>query len=213
MRTLILYWFKVQAAKAAKKVLALQFDKDEIDAVLDSYWRRYLILKSEVPAMPTFGGSIMIHLSAMSTGFYLELTHRGISKKTTTQLFYDIAWLVYRRMGKFSWSIAGWGNQTTYSRLLKATKLFRSFPFNSPSYVWKDTSSGNNVVSFDCLKCPVAEYFQTKGLSKFCTETWCALDYPLAEMWNAKLERTGSIAGGANKCDFKWYANVKTDNV
>ncbi len=54
------------------------------------------------------------------------------------------------------------------------------------------------------MKCPVAEYFQSKGVSEFCVATWCALDYPLAEMWDARLERTGSIAGGAEICDFRW---------
>ena len=44
-------------------------------------------------------------------------------------------------------------------------------------------------------------------MSDFCTNTWWKLDYPLAELWNAKLERTGSIASGAEICDFKWIVN------
>ncbi|MEX0995851.1 MAG: L-2-amino-thiazoline-4-carboxylic acid hydrolase [Flavobacteriaceae bacterium] len=205
MRRLILYWFKIQAAKAAMNVLAPHFNNIEVQDILHRYWQRYLLLKPEVPKMPTMGGSLMLHLSAMSTGFYQELTARGKNKEKTTQLFYDVAWKVYQKMGKFSWWLAGWGNKNNYNKLLKATKLFRAFPFNSPSYQWKDVNTDKNVVGFDCLKCPVAEYFKKKGLSKFCTATWCALDYPLAEMWNAKLERTGSIAGGAKVCDFRWY--------
>lgn len=205
MRRLILYGFKIQAAKAAKNVLASHFNNNEVQDILQGYWQRYLLLKPEVPKMPTMGGSLMLHLSAMSTGFYHELTARGKDEETTTQLFYDVAWKVYQKMGKFSWWLAGRGNKTSYNKLLKATKLFRAFPFNSPSYQWKDVNTDKNVVGFDCLKCPVAEYFETKGLSKFCAATWCALDYPLAEMWNAKLERTGSIAGGAKVCDFRWY--------
>jgi ubiquinone biosynthesis protein len=213
MRTLILYWFKIQAAKAAKNALAPHFNSNEVHDILQGYWKRYLLLKLEVQAMPTFGGSLMIHLSAMSTGFYQELTARGKSEEITTQLFYDIAWEVYQKMGRFSWWLAGWGNQGGYARLLKATRLFRAFPFNSPSYQWKDVQAGNNVVGFDCLKCPVAEYFQTKGLSEFCTKTWCALDYPLAEMWDSKLERSGSIAGGTKVCDFRWKVKQKEAHV
>lgn len=207
MRNLIIYWFKIQAAKAAKNVLAPHFNNNEEQDILHGYWQRYLQLKSEVPKMPTMGGSLMLHLSAMSTGFYQELTTRGKDEETTTQLFYDIAWKIYQKMGRFSWGLAGFGNRNGYDRLLKATKLFRAFPFNSPSYQWKDVKAEKDVVGFDCLKCPVAEYFETKGLSKFCVATWCALDYPLAEMWNAKLERTGSIAGGEEKCDFRWTSN------
>jgi ubiquinone biosynthesis protein len=145
----------------------------------------------------------------MSTGFYHELIARGESEDAATQLFYEIAWKVYVKMGRFSWWLAGGGNQSVYSRLLKTTKLFRAFPFNSPSYKWKTVETANNIVGFDCVKCPVADYFKSKDLSKFCTKTWCRLDYPLAELWHSKLERTGSIAGGASKCDFRWIVNDK----
>ena len=212
MKKLILYWFKIQSVKAAKKKLITQYSNKEVQEILYAYWQKYLQLKKDVPPMPTMGGSIMLHLAAMSTAFYQELTGRGITNEEATQLFYDIAWKVYVKMGNFSWWLAGIGNRKNYNQLKKATQLFRAFPFNNPSYKWKDVETENNVVGFDCLKCPVAEYFQSKGLSEFCTKTWCALDYPLAELWHAKLERTGSIASGADKCDFRWKGNDKIIN-
>ena len=108
-------------------------------------------------------------------------------------------------MGKLSWWLSGRGNP--YEHLFKATQLFRKFPFNSPSYKWQEVEKTSSIVSFNCVKCPVADYFKSKRLSEFCVGTWCALDYPLAEMWDAKLERSGSIAGGAEKCDFRWVSN------
>lgn len=82
-------------------------------------------------------------------------------------------------------------------------KQYRTFPFNSPSYLWEEEPATENAVCFNCVKCPVAEYFESKGLLEFCAATWCALDYPLAEMWNAKLLKSGSIAGEDDKFDFK----------
>jgi L-2-amino-thiazoline-4-carboxylic acid hydrolase-like protein len=213
MRHLIILWFKNQAANAGKKVLSAYFSKGEINELLSVYWKRYLKLKTDVPTMPTIGGSVAIHLAAMSTAFYEELISRKISEQETTQIFYDIAWKVYKKMGKFSWWIAGIGNQESHSRLLKATQLFRAFPFNSPSYNWEDVQTNNKVVGFNCTKCPVAEYFQEKNMSKFCVNTWCKLDYPLAELWNSKLERSGSIASGAEICDFRWIANENKINL
>ena len=201
-KKLFLYGFKIQAAMAAKKVLGPHYKSEEVKDILHEYWKKYLQLRLQVSDQPTLGGTLMVHLAAMSTAFYQELTLRGQQKEAATQLFYDIAWKVYVKMGKLSWWLAGRGNR--YQHLLKATKLFRRFPFNSPSYVWQNVETTSNVVSFNCVKCPVAEYFQSKGLSEFCVATWCALDYPLAEMWDAKLERTGSIAGGAEICDFRW---------
>jgi len=37
-----------------------------------------------------------------------------------------------------------------------------------------------------------------------CYNTWCKLDFPLAEKWGGKLERKGSIANGNKICDFRW---------
>jgi ubiquinone biosynthesis protein len=204
MKNLLLYWFKLQAAKSAKIELIKLYDIETVKQILSSYWQRYQELKPEVPVMPTLGGYVTVHLATLSTAFYNELTAKGQNEEATAKIFYDIAWKVYIKMGKLSWWLAGWRNRKVYGRLLKTTQLFRAFPFNSPSYKWQDIKTGDNVVGFDCLKCPVAEYFQSKGLSKFCTQTWCSLDYPLAQLWHAKLERTGSIAGGADK--FRWTA-------
>lgn len=128
-------------------------------------------------------------------------------KKVATQLFYDIAWQVYKKMGKFSWWIAKGGNRSGYDRVLKATQLFRFFPFNSPSYHWEEVQTDYSMVGFNCTKCPVADYFKAHKLSSFCSNTWCALDFPLAQLWNSELERTGSIAEGFDKCDFRWKVN------
>ncbi|MEO7212041.1 MAG: L-2-amino-thiazoline-4-carboxylic acid hydrolase [Mucilaginibacter sp.] len=206
MKNLLLYWFKIQAAKSAKIELIKLYDIETVKQILSSYWQRYQKLKPDVPVMPTLGGYVTVHLAALSTAFYHELTTRGQNEEATAKIFYDIAWKVYIKMGKLSWWLAGWRNRNNYGRLLKTTQLFRAFPFNSPSYKWQDIKIADNVVGFDCLKCPVAEYFQSKRLSKFCTQTWCSLDYPLAQLWHAKLKRTGSIAGGADKCDFRWTA-------
>jgi L-2-amino-thiazoline-4-carboxylic acid hydrolase-like protein len=207
MKNLILLWFKWQTLKSGKRVLRSHFDKEEIDQVLKGYWHRYLLLKPEVPRLPTVGGRIMVQLAAMSTAFYLELTSRGIDEKATTKLFYDLAWAVYEKMGRSTWNLTGLGQRSRTDRLALATRLFRKFPFNSPSYQWSDQSRPDNTVCFNCLKCPVAEYFETKNLSKFCVETWCAFDFPLAELWDGKLERTGTIAGGSEICDFKWESH------
>lgn len=201
---LIIYWFKFQANKAAFRVLKDDFSKKEIREILNRYSKGYLVLKNDLEYQPTLGGRVMVHLAAMSTAFYNEFSSRGKNHAETTNSFYEIAWIVYQKLGKFSWRMAGFGSKRGAERLKKATVLFRAFPFNAPSYKWQDVKDIEGVVAFDCLKRPVAEYFKSKGLSKFCSETWCALDFQLAEQWNSELIRTNSIAGGAQKCDFRW---------
>lgn len=204
LKKITLFWFKTQAARFARVVLADQYNQVDIEEILHSYWQKYLALKPEVPSMPTIGGSLMLHLAAMSTAFYQELIIRGQNETGATKLFYDIAWKVYVKMGKLSWRLSSVGNRSNFSRLLKATNLFRSFPFNSPSFLWEDVITEKNIVGFNCVRCPVAEFFQKRDMATFCEQTWCSLDFPLAELWHSELERTGTIAGGAAKCDFRW---------
>jgi ubiquinone biosynthesis protein len=91
-------------------------------------------------------------------------------------------------------------------RLKLATDLFRSFPFGPPSYEWRDISSSDGAIAFDCVKGPVAQFFASHDASELCVQTFCRLDFPLAEAWGGQLKRSGTIASGAQHCDFRWHA-------
>lgn len=66
-------------------------------------------------------------------------------------------------------------------RLRIATDLFRSFPFGEPGYLWEDVEGPSYVIGFDCVRCLVAEFFDRHDESELCVNTWCNLDFPLAE--------------------------------
>ena len=82
--------------------------------------------------------------------------------------------------------------------------LFRAFPFGEPGYIWQDVDDAPTTVGFDCLRCPVAEFFARHEEAELCVQTWCNLDFPLAEQWGGRLERASTIAAGADRCDFRW---------
>lgn len=209
IKNLIIFWFKTQSNNYARIELIKYFNKKEVREILKSYWKDYQQLKKDVPSMPTLGGSVMVNLAAMSTAFYNSLLKKNKTKEEVTNIFYSIAWKVYKIMGRNTWYLTRLSGNKTYSRLKCATNLFRTFPFNSPSYLWEDIQTTKETVSFNCIRCPVAEYFKTKDLSEFCVQTWCALDFPLAQMWESQLDRNNTIAGGAEECDFRWKPNTQ----
>jgi ubiquinone biosynthesis protein len=197
----------------AKKALKFEFEKEVIDEILKAFWSHYHYLRSDTQLKKetTIGARITVQLAIMSRAFYEVLMAREIGTNKTTELFNKIAWMIYQKMGGIVWKLARIKSENNPNRLLLATRYFRTFPFSSPSYSWKDVPSENKaIVGFDCLKCPVAEYFKAHNLSKFCSDTWCELDFALAEKWESKLIRTGSIAGGSVKCDFRFIANETT---
>jgi L-2-amino-thiazoline-4-carboxylic acid hydrolase len=132
------------------------------------------------------------------------LVGHGVDSKESYRLIHDIAWSVYRQMAEPPLLIASAFTRDPRKRLKLATDMFRGFPFGSPSYEWRDVESADGAVAFDCVKCPVAEFFAGRGASELCVATFCRLDFPLAETWGGQLERTGTIASGADRCDFRW---------
>jgi ubiquinone biosynthesis protein len=51
----------------------------------------------------------------------------------------------------------------------------------------------------------VAAFFIGQDAAELCVRTWCALDYPLAQKWGGRLERSGTLAMGMKHCDFRWH--------
>lgn len=172
--------------------------------VMKETWDRYYGLEPSVAVQPTLGAVFTTHAAALILAMHKTLLRRGVDAATSHRLIYDIGWTVYRQMAEPPLLIASAFTRDPRKRLKLATDMFRSFPFGSPSYEWRDVSSPNGAVAFDCVKCPVAELFASQNASELCVQTFCRLDFPLAETWGGQLERSGTIASGAERCDFRW---------
>jgi ubiquinone biosynthesis protein len=73
----------------------------------------------------------------------------------------------------------------------------------------QDIAAEAGVVAFDVLRCPVAEFFRREGQPELCVRTFCQLDLPLARVWGGTLERSSTIAAGADRCDFRWRVSLQ----
>jgi hypothetical protein len=136
------------------------------------------------------------------------LLERGLAEAEARRRTADVPWSVYEKMAAIPWALAQLLERRPYGRLKKATDLFRRFPFRAPSYDIVDVPAERDVGAFDVRRCPVAEYLRAHGLSELCVDAWCNLDIPLAHKWGARLERTGTLAEGAERCDFRGRLQV-----
>ncbi len=195
----------------SRSVLTSVYAQDEVDSILDTIWTRYANLRATLPEQETLGARLMLHLSAVTIAAYQALLAAGQSPTRATDLVYDIGWKVYTKMGAVPMALAELISANADAKLRFATETFRRFPFSPPDYSFEDvTTTEPGLVAFNCLRCPVAEYFRSRQLSALCVNTWCNLDYPLARQWGAELRRSGSIAGGAPICDFRWRLQSST---
>jgi ubiquinone biosynthesis protein len=185
------------------------YPSEAIDALVDEIREGYRALEPSVKRQATIGADLTVHLAAITIAMYRVLMQKGHSRQEATQLVADIVWRAYSKMGGVPWIMSGRVGQDSYQRLRFCVDAFLTFPFGSPAYQWENVEGGERVCAFNITRCPVAEYFHAQGLDALCVQTWCNQDFPLARQWGgATLERTGTLAGGAPSCDFRWHAKA-----
>ncbi|MEO7991332.1 MAG: AarF/UbiB family protein [Chryseolinea sp.] len=197
-------FFKSFVNQPAKEILSREFNEEDIQHILNDTWQEYKNLEIDLPKQQTLGATFTIHGACVTVALYTNLLKAGKTKAESSELIYKIGWKIYTQMGEIPLLIAGLFSDNPHKRMELATQVFRMFPFTIPDYGFEDVETDKNTVAFNCTRCHVAEYFKKFNIGDVCYNTWCKLDFPLAEQWGGKLERTGTIAGGAEKCDFKW---------
>jgi ubiquinone biosynthesis protein len=196
--------WKMLVEPHARAVLKTTRLEESTDDLLKEAWARYYEIEPSIPIEPALGAVFTTHLAAATLALHEVLLRHGIAAADSHRLIYDIGWRIYVQMGEAPLLVASALTRDPHKRLKLATDIFRTFPFGAPSYEWRDVISTDGSIAFDCTKCPVAEFFAKHDASELCVQTFCRLDFPLAEKWGGRLHRTGTIASGAPVCDFRW---------
>ena len=174
----------------ARNILSEYHDEKVVQAILDEAWKRYKEIELGIPVLSQLGPTINLRLAGATLAMYEAIVNAGHNKDKALAIFRRISWAIYDKMGDLPMMVARALTSDPHGRMKLATQMFRKFPFSSPDYVMVDVPSGENVVGFDVLKCPIAEFFRSHGMQELCRETWCELDFLLAEKWGGELERT-----------------------
>lgn len=151
--------FRALIDRTAGGILSERYGEDHV-ALLDHIWKDAAKRWATLAPQSTLGARITVRLAAVTASAYEVLVARGVSREVATQTVHDIAWTIYQKMGSFAWIVSGIFSRNAAGRLRTATVAFRAFPFSAPSYEWISIPSPASVVAFDCLRCPVAEYFK-----------------------------------------------------
>lgn len=206
MHRTVIFLVRPWINRSIKKHLGSNYSTDTIGELIWNGWWSYDRLRMDPIKEKTLGARIMVELAVVSEAFFRELLKHENSKEAAIDRFNLIAWDIYERMGRLAWWITGFTAKDDHDHLRKSIMAFRSFPFSSPSYLWKDMPAEKGTVAFNCERCPVANYFKERNMAELGFNTWCKYDYRMAELWGGRLELTNTIAGGAEVCDFKWIS-------
>jgi len=182
-----------------------RFTRADVDRIIEQAWQNFERLAPNIPRERTVGNRMMLLLACVTAAFFEALIAAGIERDYAIELFADVAWRVYEKSGILPDLVTGVVTRDPAERMRMRVDMFLRFPFNPPGYVFKRLPFDDGA-AFDMVRCPVAEYLQAQGAADLCVGSWCNLDFALAEMWGGRLERNETLAGGADRCDFRFIA-------
>lgn len=195
------------AEKLFYKKLSCILPQCTIYKIPKEIWNEY---KRRLPGLQkkeTAGATLVIRLSLLTLILYEKLISENIQKQEAIRLTSEITWAVYDKLTGIFWFFTRFFSGKPIVRLRKAMNFaVKYFPYNSPGYEMEFLKADDSEFFFNVHKCPSAEFFKEHRLSELCTETWCNLDYSLAEKWNVGLERDKTIAKGDELCTFRFKA-------
>jgi L-2-amino-thiazoline-4-carboxylic acid hydrolase len=158
-----------------------------------------------LPREPTVGSRQNVMLAALTLSLLEILEESGVERSYAIELTGDTCWRLYRHWGRATKKVAGLVSRAPTNRLRLSVNAFLTYPFGRPGYRFDDVPEEDGR-SLNMVRCPVADYLGQRGAADLCAGSWCNLDYALAAMWEARLQRSGTLVGGANCCDFRFHA-------
>jgi hypothetical protein len=182
-----------------------RFTSAQVIDIMDDALSRFERHIPDLPSEPTLGSRQNVMLAALTLSFLEALQHTGIERDYAIELTGDVCWRFYRQWGQITRATTRLLTRDPVRRLRLSVNAFLTFPFGRPGYRFDDVAQDDGR-SLDMQRCPVADYLGSRGAADLCAGSWCNLDYALAEMWGATLERSGTLVGGASCCDFRFRA-------
>ena len=189
-------------AAAVQHELLGRFSQEELVRIVGVAVDDAAAKEARLPAQAG-GARVMLHLAALAIGLYRALLAR-VGEAEARRRTAQVVWRLVRSMMAIPTAVAALTAPPGPERLRRATDLVRRYPLGPPGYQVVDVDDADCAVAFDVLRCPVADYFASRGLADLCTDVFCSLDHRLAAEWGAALERSGTLAGGQDRCDFRW---------
>jgi hypothetical protein len=182
-----------------------RFTRCEVAGFVNDAFDRFERQVPGLPGEPTLGSRQNVMLAALTLSILDVLEQAGIERDYAIELTGDTCWRFYRHWGRATKTLTSLISRDPTRRLRLSVNAFLTYPFGRPGYKFNDVPEEDGR-SLNMVRCPVADYLGQRGAADLCAGSWCNLDYALAEMWGARLERSSTLVAGASCCDFRFHA-------
>jgi ubiquinone biosynthesis protein len=194
----------------ARRVLVRRFQAREIERLLATAWRRFQTLEPRLPQEPNLSGKVSVLGAAMLLALMQSLVAADVERGFATRLVAEVSWVAYMRsMGSAGPWLLRKLSPNSRRRVRLAIDIGLNYEFTEPAYHHRRVAVAGGE-GFDMLRCPIADYLGAQDASDLCTTAFCGLDYRIFELVGLRLERSGTLGGGADLCDFRAFPLPET---
>jgi hypothetical protein len=189
-----------------------RFTPRDVNRIMEQTWRNFDTLISDAPVQETPGGRRNVRMGVFTLANYQALRAAVDDKAYATELAADFCWRGYEQSISVSRWIARLVTRDPRKQMNLMMRMGIRYPFSRPDYDWK-VHPDPDAFAVDFYRCPVFDYFKTQGEEavEFFRNSWCTLDFPLAEFMvrGGRYERPHTLSAGDEVCDMRWIADKK----
>ena len=156
----------------------------------------------------------MLRSGVWSLAVYRAIRAQGVEEDYATELCTDYLWVAYRSQMRVQRRLGHLLARSPRAQMAAIQRIFLRFPLAAPGYDCK-LREIPGVFAYDIHRCPVYDYFAAQGEEalEFFRNSWCTLDYPLAEylVRGGRYERCETLSAGGPFCDMRWRVVEERD--
>jgi ubiquinone biosynthesis protein len=165
-------------------------------------------LTERIPPDLNRGGHHLLTQSAFTIAVHQALTDRGTEPRLATATVSDIVFEANRVAHRWLHRVARARHRDPWDRLRWQSRLLCRAYYAEPAWALHEVPVEDGY-GLDITRCAIAEYYRELGLSDLCEQTICVQDERVADQYGTPVgisfTRTGTLAGGADRCDFRYH--------
>ena len=195
-RTVIKLWTEKQTDPA--------LESQNIHSILESTWSIYHKRVGQMPRQANLGNWLVMHFAFLTLSAYQAMRDFGLTEETAVELIQDLTWQITSTWTRRAKRVSAPFFRSRLEQVKYFVVWIMKTLFSTPAYRFKMGEMDNGFY-LDVLQCPVAELMKSKGVPDLCIQSWCGVDFGLVEILGGELARTGTLAMGKEKCDFRFF--------
>ena len=156
------------------------------------------------PLARTPGGRINVQMATYALAVRDALASTGRSPAEAEDL---VRRAMYRALRTFRAPLYAAGRiahpADASARSLLVGKIDRRM-IRPPDWLMEEVPCADGY-GYDIRRCVLADYLRERGEAGFCERVICAQDFLVSRAYGERLERSSTLAGGAERCDFRFH--------